>query len=116
MGRGPVDGEGFVDLNILAGLHAAAAEDALVGIVAIEGVGAVLLVGLGLVGDGLMLYVEVCAGVVDGAVFVVVIADRAVELVVDEDAIVGLALRGVCCLGLGLDVEAGGDFAGAGAG
>ena len=113
---GPVDGEGFVDLDVLAGFDASAAEDALVGIVAIEGVGAVLLVGLLFVGDGLVLYVEVSTGVVDGAVLVVVVADSAVELMVDEDAIVGFALRGVGCFGLSFYVEAGGDFAGAGAG
>ena len=38
----PVDGEGLVDLHILAGFDAAAAEDALVGVVAVEGVGVVL--------------------------------------------------------------------------
>ena len=107
MGGGPIDGEGFVDLDILAGFDAAAAEDALVGVVAIEGVGEVLLVGLGLVGNGLVLHVEVCDGVVDGAVLVVVIADGAVEEVVAEDAIEGFALGGVGCFGLGLDVEAG---------
>ena len=35
----PVDAERLVHLQVLAGLHAAAAENALVGIVAIEGIG-----------------------------------------------------------------------------
>ena len=112
----PVDGEGFVDLHVLAGFDAAAAEDALLRVVAIEGVGAVLLVGLGRVGGGLVFYVEVCGGVVDGAVLVVVIADGAVEEMVAEDAIEGFALGGVDCFGLRVDGEAGSDFASTGAG
>ena len=67
----PVDGEGLVDLDALAGLDAAAAEDALLRVVAVEGVGHVLLVGLGGELAGLMLHVEVGGGVVDGAVLVV---------------------------------------------
>ena len=91
----PVDRERLVDLHVLAGLDAAAAENALVGIVAVEGVGVVLRVGLGREGAGLVLYVELCGRVVDGAVPVVVVADGAVEIVVLEDAVEGLALRDV---------------------
>ena len=61
-----------------------------------------------------MLHVEVCGGVVHGAVLIVVIADGAVEEMVDEDTIEGFALCGVGCLGLGLDGEAAGDFTRAG--
>jgi hypothetical protein len=41
----PIDGKGFVDLDVLAGLHAATAENALVGIVTVEGVGVVHSIG-----------------------------------------------------------------------
>ncbi len=85
----PVDGEGLVDLHVLAGLDAAAAEDALVGIIPIEGIGHVLLVWFGSVLARLVLYVEFGGGVVDGAVLVVVVADRAIEHVVLQDAVEG---------------------------
>ena len=96
----PVDGEGLVDLHVLAGFDAAAAEDALVGIVAVEGVGVVLLVGLVAEGAGLVLDVELGGGVVDGAVLVVVVADGAVELVILQDAVEGFALGDVDALAL----------------
>ena len=46
MRRGPIDGEGFVYLDVLTGFDATAAQNALLRIVAIEGISAVLLVGL----------------------------------------------------------------------
>jgi hypothetical protein len=48
-----------------------------------------------------MLYVEFLRGVVDGAVAVVVVADGAVEHVILEDSVEGLALRDVDILGGG---------------
>ena len=89
----PADRERFVHLHVLAGLHAAAAENALVGIVAIEGIGDVHLVRLGLERDMLVLDGEQLRGVVDRAIAVVVVADGAVEQVVAEDAVERLALR-----------------------
>ena len=109
----PVDGEGFVDLHVLAGLDAAAAEDALVGIVTIEGVGVVLLVGLGKEGPRLVLHRELADGVVDGAVAVVVVADGAVEVVIVENAIEGFALGHVGAGAFGDDRHAGGHRGGA---
>ncbi len=111
----PVDGEGFVDLYVLAGLDTAAAEDALVGVVAVEGVGVVLGVGFGGVGADLVFYVENGSGVVDGAVLVVVVADRTVEHVVLEDAVEGLALGHVGEIAGGDDVHAGSNLGSAGA-
>ena len=90
----PVDRKRFVHLHVLAGFDAAAAENALVGIVAIERIGVVDLVRLGLEGDFLVLDREHLGRVVDRAVAVVVVADRAVEQVILEDAIERLALRG----------------------
>ncbi len=115
MGALPIDGEGLVDLDVLAGFDAATAEDALVGVVAIEGVGHVLLVRFGSVGSVLVFYIEVFGGVMDSAVLVVVVADGAVEHVVLEDAVEGLALGDVDCFTGGLDGHAGGDGCGAGA-
>ena len=115
MFRLPVDGEGLVDLHVLAGLDAAAAEDALVGIVAVEGIGMVLLVGLAAEGPRLVLHVEMFDGVVDGAVAVVVVADGAVEVVILEDAIEGFALRHVGAAALGDHVHSGSNLGGTGA-
>ena len=89
----PVDGECFVDLVVLAGLHAAAAQDALVGVIAVEGIALVLLVGLGQEGVGLVLDLQQCCGVVHRTVSVVVIAYRAVQQVVAENAIKAFLLR-----------------------
>ena len=105
----PADGECFVDLNVLAGFNAAAAQNALVGIVAIERVGVVFRVGLGLEGEFLVLDGEQSRRVVDRAVPVVVVADGAVEEVVVEDAVEGLALRGVGAGGRGENHHAGSD-------
>ncbi len=42
-----------------------------------------------------MKHIEVLRGVVNGAVAIVVIADRAIEVVISEDAVEGFALRDV---------------------
>ena len=91
----PIDAQRFIDLESLAGLNAASAENALVGIVAVEGIGHIHFIGLGLVGDLLMLDREQLGGVMHGAVAVVVVADRAVEQMIAEDAVKGFALRRV---------------------
>ncbi len=102
----PVDRESFIDLHVLARLNAASAEDALIGVVAVEGIRHVLLVRLWRVRPGLMLYVQFFGGVVDGAVAIVVVADGAVEHVVLEDAVEGLALRDVDCFSCRFDFHA----------
>ena len=91
----PVDGQRLVDLQVLAGLHAAAAQNALVGIVAVERIAVVDFVGLGLERDMLVLDGEQFGGVVDRAVAVVVVADGAVEHVIAENAVERLVLRGM---------------------
>ena len=68
--------------HVLAGLDAAAAKDALVRVVAVERVGGVDLVRLGLERIFLVLHREHLRRVVDRAIAVVVVADRAVEQVV----------------------------------
>ena len=62
-----------------------------------------------------MLYVEVFGGVVDGAVLVVVVADGAVEHVVLQDAVEGLALGDVHGFARCLDGHARSDVCRAGA-
>ncbi len=78
----PGDGQRFVHLHILAGLHAAPAKDALVGIVAIKRIGVVLRIRLLAVLAHLVLYVELARGVVHRAVAVIVVANRAIQVVI----------------------------------
>ncbi len=111
----PVDSEGFVDLDVLAGFDAAATEDALIGVVTIEGIGVVLLVGLVLKRARLMLHVHERGGVMDRAVLVIVVADGAIEIVVLEDAVEGFSLGDVDDLTGGFDDHAGTDLGAAGA-
>ena len=61
----PVDAQGFVDLEILASFDAASAEDALVGIVTVEGVAVDFRAGIGLIRDVLFFDVDQFGGVVD---------------------------------------------------
>ncbi len=89
----PVDRQRFIHLVVLAGLHAAPAQDALVRVVAVERVGLIFLVGLRAIRVLLVLYLQQPGGVVHGAVAVVVIADRAVQQVVGEDPVKALRLR-----------------------
>src|ERR1700734_1761647 len=100
----PVDRERLVDLHILARLDTAPAQNALVRIVAVERVRHVFFVRLRRVGPRLMLYVEIFSCVVDGAIAIVVVADRAVQHVILKNPVEGLALRDVhrlaCCLDL----------------
>ena len=85
----------LVDLEILACLHAAAAQNALIWVVAVERIGMITSDRLVRNGMSLVLDVEHFGGVVDCAVAVVVVANRAVELMIAQDAIEGLALRGI---------------------
>ena len=74
-------------------MNTAPAKDALVGIVAVEGIGHIHFVWLRLVRDRLMFDVEKASSVVHGTVAVVVVAHRAVEQVIAEDAVKCFALR-----------------------
>jgi len=89
----PANRQGLVHLHVLAGLDAAAAENALTRVVTIEGIGVVDRVRLRLEGNPLVLDGEQLGRVVDGAVPVVVVADRAVEEMVAEDTVERRALR-----------------------
>ena len=71
MRRCPIDGERFVHLNVLTGLDAAAAKNALVRVIAIERIGPVLFIWLRLIGSRLVLHIQVRSGVVNGAVLIV---------------------------------------------
>ncbi len=89
----PIDGQRLIHFNILAGFHAAAAQNALVGIIAVEWIGAVDLIRLGLKWDLLVLDGHQLGGVVYRAVSVVVVAHGAIQQVVAEDAVEGLFAR-----------------------
>src|SRR5579864_4795880 len=97
----PVDRERFVDLDVLAGFYAPAAENALVGIVAIERICVIDLVRFRSEWDLLMLNRQQLCRVMNGAISIVIVADCAIEKVITEDAIKGLYLRGrsLCRLG-----------------
>src|SRR3989442_10062878 len=75
MGILPADRQSFVDLEILTGFDAAAAQNALVWIIAVERVGVIDFVGLGFEREALVLDAQHLGGVVNRAVAVVVIAD-----------------------------------------
>ena len=67
----------------------------MIGIVAVEGIGHVHFIRLGLVSNFLVLDVKKLGRVMHRAVTVVVIADRAVEQMIAEDPVKGFALRSV---------------------
>ena len=85
----PADGKRLIDLHCLAGLYALSAENALAGVVAIERIGHVHFIRLGLEWMLLVLNIQLKCGVVDPAILIVVIADSAVEHVIAKDHIEG---------------------------
>ena len=87
VGRGIVDAQRFVDLDILAGLDALSAQNALVGVVGIERTGRILFVGLARIRIALDRNIHVGEGVVQLAVAGVVLAGGAVQLVLGEQAV-----------------------------
>ena len=89
----PVDRQRFVHFDVLTRFDAPAAENALVGVVAIEGIAVIDFVGFGRERDSLMLDREQLRRVVHGAIPVVVVAHRAIEEMVAENAIERLCLR-----------------------
>ena len=96
----PANGQGLVDLNVLAGLDTATAKNALVGIVAIKWICRVHFVGLCPEWDGLVLDAEKLGGVMDRAVAVIIVADGAVEQVIAENPVERFPLSGLCPGGL----------------
>jgi hypothetical protein len=105
----PANGQRFIHLNVLASLDAAAAKNALIRIVSVERVREIRFVRLGLEGNFLMLHREHFCRVVDRAIPVVIVADRAVEHVVAEDPVERLTLCGVGPWGLGGNLHASGN-------
>src|SRR6266850_259572 len=93
----PADRKGFIHLYVLAGFDTAAAKNALLRVVAVEGVRMILFIRLGMIGNRLMLDAQQSFRVVNGAVSVVVVAHGAVENVIAENAIKRLPL---CSAGL----------------
>src|SRR5712692_11159403 len=90
----PVDGKRFVDLDVLTSLYTAATQNALIGIVAIERIRVIDFVRLRSKRDSLMFDGQQLGGVMDRAIAIVVVANRAVEHVVAENSIECLHLRG----------------------
>src|SRR6266850_1917865 len=83
----PADRQSFVDLETLTGFNTTAAQNALVGIIAVERVGAVDFVRLGFEWETLVLDGQHLGGVVNDAVAVVVVADGAIKEVIAQNAI-----------------------------
>ena len=101
MGSFPIDRQRFIDLNVLTCFYAPAAKNALLRIVAIESIAVILCVGLRAIGYRLVLNSQETLSVVDGAIAVVVVTNRAVEHVVAQDAMEAFLLRpyGTLCFG-----------------
>ena len=95
----PANGERLIHLKVLTRSHAAPAEDALIGIVTIERIAAIDLVRLFLKRIMLVLDSEQFRGVVHGAVAVVVVAYRAIELVIAKNPVEGLGACGLSASG-----------------
>src|SRR6266403_1400279 len=89
----PVNRKSFIHLHVLAGFDASAAKNALLRVVAVEGVRMILFIRLGMIWNRLMFDAQQSFRVVNGAVSVVVVAHGAVEHVIAENAIKGLSLR-----------------------
>src|SRR5713101_1530421 len=89
----PVNREGLIHLHVLAGFDAAAAKNALLRVVAVEGVRMILFIRLGMIQNRLMFDAQQSFRVVNGAVSVVVVAHGTVEHVIAENPIKRLSLR-----------------------
>ena len=82
MGIFPANRKGFIHLQILASLDAAPAKNALVGVITVKGIGIIHLIWLGPERPLLVLHFHQRGSIVDRAVLVVVVANRAIEFVV----------------------------------
>src|SRR5882724_5793515 len=89
----PVDRKGFIHLHVLAGFDTSAAKNALLRVVAVEGVRMILFVGLGMIRNRLMFDAQQSFRVVNSTVSVIVVAYGAVENVRSENPIKRLSLR-----------------------
>jgi hypothetical protein len=110
----PPDTQRFIDLEGLAGLYAAPTKNALIGIVAIERIRVINFVRLRSKRDLLMFDGQQLGRVMDSTIAVVVVANRAVEQVVAENAIKCLHLGGRRLRRLGGDLHSVGDSGRAG--
>ena len=110
----PVDGERFVDFDVLAGFDTTATKDALVRIVPVKRIRGVNLVRLLCKRNFLMIHREHLGRVMHRAVSVIVVAHRAVKHMILEQTVEGFPLRGISPGGLGLNLHAGGNLGGAG--
>jgi hypothetical protein len=89
----PTDGKCFVNLHVLASFHTTAAEDALIRVVPVKGIGVISGVGFVEKGAFLMLDVEHGGCVVYGAIAIVVVANSAIEKVVLQNTVESIELR-----------------------
>ncbi len=89
----PVNRKGFIHLHVLAGFDTSAAKNALLRVVAVEGVRMILFVGLGMIRNRLMFDAQQSFRVVNSTVSVIVVAYGAVENVIAENPIKRLSLR-----------------------
>src|ERR1700687_3231920 len=89
----PINRKGFIHLHVLTRFDAAATQDALLGVVTVEGVRMILFIRLGVIRNWLMLDAQQSFRVVNGAVSVVVVAYRAVENVIAQNEVKGFTLR-----------------------
>src|SRR5713226_3759614 len=90
----PVNRKSFIHLYVLAGFHTSATKNALLRVVAVEGVRMVLFVRLGMIRNRLMFDPQQSLRVVNCAVSVVVVTHGAVENVIAQNPIKRLSLRG----------------------
>ena len=95
----PVNRKGFIHLHVLAGFDTSAAKNALLRVVAVEGVRMILFVGLGMIRNRLMFDAQQSFRVVNSTVSVIVVAYGAVENVIAKNPIKRLSLRssGLLC-------------------
>ncbi len=110
----PADRKRFIHLHGLAGLNALAAQNALARIVAVEGIGHIHFIGLGLELMLLVLDIQGQRRVVYPAVLVVVIAYRAIEHVIAKNHIEGFRARILGSLRFRDDFHPGNDLGSAG--
>ncbi|CCK16318.1 hypothetical protein BN136_2328 [Cronobacter universalis NCTC 9529] len=93
VGHGVIDAQRLVDLDVLARLHAAPAQNALVGIVGVKRVGVIFNVGFALVFVALNRNMHIRHGIMQGAVAGIVFADGTVKFMFGEQPVHAFVLR-----------------------
>src|SRR5207302_5331732 len=97
MGVLPLYAECFIYLYVLAGFDTSSAENALIRIISVEGIGHVHFIWFGFIGRFLMFNVEKAGRIVDSTVTVIVVTDCAVQQMIAKNSIEGFELS---CAGL----------------